>query len=51
MKCKLNNTVILSYVLVEKEWRNVLMPRERMFQVIAGVQSDQCLVIIIPCYH
>lgn len=38
MKHKLNNTVVLSYVLVEKEWRNVLMPRERMFQVIANAE-------------
>lgn len=38
MKHKLNNTVVLSCVLVEKEWRNVLMPRERMFQVIANAE-------------
>lgn len=38
MKHKLNNTVVLSYVLVEKEWRSVLMPRESMFQVIATAE-------------
>lgn len=38
MKHKLNNTVVLSYVLVERELRNVLMPRERMFQVIANAE-------------
>lgn len=38
MKLKLNNAVVLSYVLVEKEWRNVSMPREMMFQVIANAE-------------
>lgn len=38
MKCKLNNTVVFSYVLVEKEMRNMLLPGERMFQVIANAE-------------
>lgn len=54
MKHKLNNTVVLVFVLFEEEWRNAFIPRERMFQMIASrpaVQSDQCLMIIMPCYH
>lgn len=38
MKHKLNNTVVFSYILDEKEWRNVFMPRERMFQVTANAE-------------
>lgn len=38
MKHKLNNTVVLGFVLFEEEWRNAFMPREKMFQTIASTE-------------
>lgn len=38
MKQKLNNTVVLGYVLFEEEQRNSLMPRERIFRIIASAE-------------